>query len=202
MDAIHRKQVRIGGLARWRIALWSLVLLTACGGETGHGRRSTSPGSGGVRAAAGGGGSAAAGRGNGDTGGIGAATGGVESQGGGGLTGTLSNGGAEVGTGGALFQGGSGGAGATDDCQEQWWSLWTLIAVIGIGGFGQCAPLEPDAPLGPGTGAVVLDDEGRIVAAQGVYVVAPDELDAWGLGDKRFPCHAGRTIKYRCTSSI
>jgi hypothetical protein len=66
-------------------------------------------------------------------------------------------------------------------------------------GGGECLPLEPEAPLDDLLeGGVVLDDEGRIVEILGYFTVGLDELDVWGLADKRYPCFAGSTVKYRC----
>ncbi|MBN1611299.1 MAG: hypothetical protein JW940_31995 [Polyangiaceae bacterium] len=159
---------------------------------------------GGATAAAGAGGSTAAGRGNGDTGGIGGASGGAGSQGRGGLSGGPSTGGTEIASAGAVFQAGSGGGGETDECLSQWSSLWHAVTVIGIGWDGECVPLDPDAPLDhPGAGGVVLDDEGQIVKILGDFFVGLDDLDVWGVdADKRYPCFASSTVKYRCQGRL
>jgi hypothetical protein len=79
-------------------------------------------------------------------------------------------------------------------------ALWT--AIVGqTGGVTACweaSPmLEPGEELGPLRGAVVIDDEGRVVDLTGRTGERKQQfLDK--VADKRWPCLAGQTIGYEC----
>ena len=70
-----------------------------------------------------------------------------------------------------------------------------------VGGVTACwkasAMLDPDEKLGALRGAVVIDDEGRIVDITGRE---GDAKQRWldEMADQRWPCLAGQTIGYAC----
>ncbi|HEU5072654.1 MAG TPA: hypothetical protein VFU02_00740 [Polyangiaceae bacterium] len=70
-----------------------------------------------------------------------------------------------------------------------------------VGGVTACweasAVLDSDEELGPRRGAVVIDDEGRVVDITGREGEAKQQwLDE--MAAQRWPCLAGQTIGYQC----
>jgi hypothetical protein len=61
--------------------------------------------------------------------------------------------------------------------------------------------LGPDERLGSLRGAVVLDDEGRVVDVTGL---TDERKKRWldDLADQRWPCLAGQTIGYACLRPV
>lgn len=96
-------------------------------------------------------------------------------------------------------EGGSGGD-ANDTC-----GVAALLEAITrqVGGVTWCseasAMLEPDEKLSARRGAVVIDDEGRIVDVTGRQ---GDAKQRWldEMAAQRWPCLAGQTIGYQCPS--
>jgi hypothetical protein len=92
---------------------------------------------------------------------------------------------------------GAGGEGGTCDAAALWRAIGTA------GGYLICLPaspdLEPTEKRGPGRGAVVLDDDGRVTDNTGLDDAAKQ---AWleQLAGQRWPCLASRTLGYSCSS--
>lgn len=80
-----------------------------------------------------------------------------------------------------------------------------LTAIEQNGGSPSCREASP--MLGPGErlgmlrGAMVLDDEGRVVDITGL---SGDKLQGWldDLANQRWPCLAGQTIGYACVTPV
>jgi hypothetical protein len=93
--------------------------------------------------------------------------------------------------------GGAGGEGGGCDPA----TLWRAIGAPG--GFLVCraAPpnLDPTQKPGPGRGAVVLDADGRVIDNTGLDGATKQ---AWldELAAQRWPCLAGQTLGYACSS--
>ncbi len=126
---------------------------------------------------------------------------------GGGSAGQSSPAGGQGGSAGDLAQAGGmccpiviAGAGGDDGvCDTS--TLWRAIGTAG--GYLSCQQASPDlAPtehLGPGRGAVVLDADGRVIDNTGLGGAAKQD---WlkGLASQRWPCLAGQTVGYSCSS--
>ena len=99
-----------------------------------------------------------------------------------------------------IFQGGSAGASESDECYVEWLRLADAIHFIarGWGREGSCTFLESDAILEFPRGAVVLDNQGRIVEVLGATELRTEDLDSEGLADQQYPCYAGETVKFDC----
>ncbi len=194
------------------LALVLASLAAACGGKSaavgsaqvsgtgGAGGSGTSGASG--AAASGGSGGMAMGKGGSSGGsadaGRGAGTGGSGTQESGGAAGSVAQGG----VGGRPpplggFSGAAGDAGAT--CSAD--AIWAAVRMQVI---GECH--EASAMLAPGEqpsrrrGAVVIDDEGRVVDNTGL---SGDAKQQWldRFAEQRFPCLAGQSIGYECTAA-
>lgn len=94
---------------------------------------------------------------------------------------------------------GGGSAGAGDAC-----SVNTLLKAVGnLVGVTGCseasATLGPDEQLSSRRGAIVLDEDGRVVDITGR---SGDAKQLWldRLADQRWPCLADKTIGYQCAS--
>jgi len=80
-------------------------------------------------------------------------------------------------------------------------TLWRDIGTAD--GYLVCRPanpnLDPAEKRGPGRGAVVLDGDGRVIDNTGLD---GDAKQAWlaQLADQRWPCMAGETLGYSCSS--
>ena len=106
-----------------------------------------------------------------------------------------------------VLQAGSAGADQTDECLTEWDALGSTMQFLGAGwsSGATCFTLESDATLDfPTRGALVLDDEGRIVEVSGYHILGLEDLDSMSMGwsDRRYPCYAGDTINYECTLSL
>ncbi len=108
------------------------------------------------------------------------------------------------GLGGAGDQGGAESAGAAAGDQNSGCDpagLWIAITDQAVRGLGQCfgasATLGPDEHLSRLRGAVVVDDDGRVVDNTGL---SEPEKKHWlkQLGDERWVCLARQTIGYKC----
>ncbi len=93
----------------------------------------------------------------------------------------------------------SGAGGKDGDCDPA--TLWRALGTAG--GFLVCREasphLDPTEKPGPGRGAVVLDADGRVIDNTGLEGAAKQ---AWldDLAAQRWPCLAGETLGYSCSS--
>jgi hypothetical protein len=172
------------------------MLCLACGGKSASHGASQASGTGGTGPAAGTSGATEAG----------ARSEGGTAQQGAGAAGTSS---AEGGTGALIQSGGHGGAGGPEGgaagdaavtCSVN--SLLNAIEIPLQQPIATCVEasptLGPNESLSRRRGAVVIDDDGRVVDITGVI---GDTKQEWldNLADQRWPCLAGRTIGYICT---
>lgn len=92
--------------------------------------------------------------------------------------------------------GSAGSAGDASVCDAS--TLWAAINSQVIGACEEASPmLGPGESLSRRRGAVVLNDEGRVIDNTGLSGDKQQWLDQ--LGAQRWPCLAGQTIGYKCT---
>ena len=92
----------------------------------------------------------------------------------------------------------SAGGAAEDACDIS--ALWIAISFqAGVTACYEASPmLEPDEHLSAIRGAVVIDDEGRVVDNTGLRIEENKQHWLDDLANQRWPCLAGQTIGYQC----
>lgn len=179
--------------------LGGVTLCFACGGKSASHGASQVSGTGGTEPAAGGSGASEAGAGA-------RSEGGTTQQAGGAAGAPLAEGGMAAviqpgGRGGAGGPEGGAAGGASVTCSVN--SLLNAIEIPLQQPIATCAEasptLGPNESLSRRRGAVVIDDDGRVVDITGV---SGDTKQEWldNLADQRWPCLAGRTVGYSCTT--
>jgi len=186
---------------RWYVALAVSVVFTACGAKSQQNGNSQEPSTSGA-AALGGGSALSGGAASGGT--LGNANGGAESGGtranassGAASGGTLINasGGVTVQAGGATGDAGQDDGGQTNSCDLTLMSDAVRLASV-RNNLGCCYMSKDPTAASPGQpwGAIIIDAEGRVVAATG-----PAETIVNKLAGERWQCYAGTTFIYWCS---
>ena len=92
-----------------------------------------------------------------------------------------------------------GGASTAQGCDTG--ALWQRVTrAAHVIGYCDVVPVPgPDVPLARFRGAILIDEEGRVIDNTGLM---GEEKATWlsELGDQRWPCLAGQSIGYLCTS--
>jgi len=185
----------------WYVALAVSVVLTACGAKSQQNGNSQEPSTGGA-AALGGGSALSGGAASGGT--LGNASGGAESggtranpSGGAESGGTLSNasGGVTVQAGGATGDAGKDDGGQANSCDLTLMSDAVRLAAIGSGPGNCFVSKDPAANPNQPWGAIIIDAEGRVVAATGAAQTIVNKLTG-----ERWHCYAGTTFLYWCST--
>jgi hypothetical protein len=190
MKAINQKalQPALPRAGSWYMALAVSIVFTACGAKSQQNGNSQEPSSGG--AAALGGGSALSG-GAESSGTRANASGGAESGG----TRANASGGVTVQASGATGDAGEDDGGQANSCDLTLMSDAVRLAAIGSGPGNCFISKDPAAHPNQPWGAIIIDGEGRVVAATGGAQTIVNKLTG-----ERWQCYAGTTFLYWCST--
>lgn len=184
MNLLNRKTMHpaLSRARSWHVAFAASVAITACGGKTRQDGNPQEPSTGEVAA----------------LGGAGALSSGTQSDGANGSGGAQSggangSGGVTAQTGGATGDAGSGNGPAHCDLTD----LLDAVRWSAVGNSPDYCFVSEDPAAIPTQpwGAIILDGDGRVVTATGgaQFIVGK-------LTNERWPCYAGTTFLYWCTS--